>query len=69
MYVNGDGVPQDYVQAHKWSDLAAVNGYKDAAGIRDSVAAKMTSAQLAEAKKFAREWQPTGSEGVNSRER
>ena len=25
MYANGQGVPQDYVQAHKWFNLAAAS--------------------------------------------
>jgi TPR repeat protein len=31
MYYNGRGVPQDYVQAHMWWNLAAAVGHKDAA--------------------------------------
>jgi TPR repeat protein len=61
MYVNGYGVPQDYVQAYKWFNLAAANFTekqdRDAAvkGC-DYVAARMTPAQIVEAKKLAREW-------------
>jgi uncharacterized protein len=59
MYVNGHGVPQDYVLAHMWFNLAAATGIVDgAAADRDMVAAKMTSAQIAEAQKLAREWKP-----------
>ncbi len=57
MYVAGQGVPQDYVLAHKWLNLAAAqrsNFTKE----RDLVAAKMTPAQIAEAQKRAREWKP-----------
>jgi len=52
MYFDGNGVPQDYVQAHKWFDLAGSRLY------RDTLAAKMTPAQIAEAQKLAREWKP-----------
>ena len=31
MYVVGQDVPQDYVTAHMWFDLAAAGGYKDTA--------------------------------------
>ena len=60
-YAAGRGVPQDYVEAHKWHDLAAsgVTGdrQKEFAEARDALAKGMTSAQLAEAQKLAREWQ------------
>jgi hypothetical protein len=66
MYTNGQGVPQDYVQAHKWFNLAAANEPKKklrekAAKSRDWVSEKMTSEQIAEAQKLAREWKPTNS--------
>ncbi len=57
MYVAGQGVPQDYVLAHKWLNLAAAqrsNFTKE----RDLVSADMTPAQLAEAQRLAREWKP-----------
>ena len=64
MYNDGEGVPQDYVQAHKWVNLAAsgmnpgiedVSVYRSA---RDRLAKKMTTSQVAEAQRLAREWQP-----------
>jgi TPR repeat protein len=58
MYAHGEGVPQDYVLAHMWFNLAAAQGDQLAAGQRKSVAADMTPAQIAEAQKLAREWQP-----------
>ena len=63
MYGEGKGVPQDYVQAHKWYSLAIANVTDDKEGAiflknRDMLAAKMTPAQIAEARKLAREWQP-----------
>ncbi len=59
LYYMGQGVPQDYVRAHMWFNLAAAGGDKVAARHRDIVAAKMTPAQIAEAQKLAREWKPT----------
>ena len=60
LYYSGQGVPQDYVEAHKWRNLAASRAsaetrqqYGDA---RDEVAERMTSQQLADAQKLAREW-------------
>jgi TPR repeat protein len=63
MFATGEGVPQDYVQAHKWLNLAAarerVNELRNyAANSRDLVAKQMTPAQVAEAQKLAREWKP-----------
>ncbi len=63
MYAAGQGVPQDYVQAHMWSNLAISRylpgRHRDfAVKFRDTVAAKMTPAQIAEAQGLAREWKP-----------
>jgi len=58
MYVLGWGVTQDYVQAHMWYNLAAAQGQKDAGKWRDSLAEKMTPAQIAEAQTLARYWKP-----------
>ena len=65
MYEEGLGVPRDYVQAYKWWSLAASRFSASQSSRRDTViksrdalAAKMTSAQIAEAQKLAREWKP-----------
>ena len=58
-FADGKIVPQDYVQAHMWFNLAASRGHKFAVKDRDEVAAKMTPAQIAEAQRMAREWKPT----------
>jgi TPR repeat protein len=58
MYAQGQGVPLDYVQAHLWINRAAVQGYEEAAKIRDIVAQKMTSTQIATTQKLARKWKP-----------
>ncbi len=55
-YEYGLGVPQDYVLAHMWYNLAAIGGDKFGARARDAFAKRMTPAQLAKAKKMAREW-------------
>ena len=65
MYDYGRGVPQDYVQAHKWYNLAASNtsgeDREQAVKNRDLIAEKMTSEQIAEAQRLAREWKPKTS--------
>ncbi len=63
MYRNGEGVPQDYVQAHMWFNLAASRtspgeGRGKAVKNRDIIAKMMTPAQISEAQKLAREWKP-----------
>jgi len=61
MYQNGEGVPQDYLEAHKWVNLAAARAtgddQKQYAESRNGLAKLMTSAQVAEAQRRAREWQ------------
>ena len=58
MYDNGEDVSQDDVTAHMWFNLAAASGFSEAARNRDTLARQMTSAQIAEAQKLAREWKP-----------
>ena len=55
-YANGEGVPQDYVTAHMWINLAAATGNENAREAREIVAASMTREQIAEAQARAREW-------------
>ena len=57
-YDNGLGVPQDKVSAYTWLSLSAAQGRDGAAAFRDLIARRMTSAQIAEAQKRAREWKP-----------
>ena len=60
-YDNGLGVPQDKVRAYMWFNLSAAQGRDGAAAFRDLIARRMTSAQIAEAQKLAREWKPIRS--------
>jgi TPR repeat protein len=55
MYDNGEGVIQDYTRAHMWWNIAASQGHEEAMENRDKVAKEMTSLQIAEAQKLARE--------------
>ena len=61
-YANGEGLPQDYIQAHKWLNLAAPLSPGEVMDndrlLRDKLAEKMTASQVAEAQRLAREWQP-----------
>jgi len=55
-YDNGLSVPQDLVRAYMWFTLSAKQGKDGAAIFRDLIARRMTSAQIAEAQKLARDW-------------
>ncbi len=62
-------MPQDYVQAHMWFNLAAAGSPpgedRDKAAKNQGIIAElMTSAQIAEAQRLAREWQPRGQSGA-----
>jgi TPR repeat protein len=59
MYAEGEGVPQDYLQALMWFTLSAAQHHKDGMENRDKAAGLMTPAQIAEAQKLAREWKST----------
>lgn len=55
-YSVGRGVGRDMVAAHKWFNLAAARGNRDAARIRQEITAEMSSLEIAEAQRQAREW-------------
>lgn len=57
LYSTGHGVKQDYVTAHMWFNLAAINGVARAKVDRADLAQEMNEAQIAEAQRQAREWQ------------
>ena len=57
MYRNGEGVLPNDVRAHMWFNLSAVGGDAAAAQLRGLAAAEMTTQQIAEAQKLARECQ------------
>ena len=66
MYEYGRGVVQDFVQAHKWYNLAVSRFFASQRDLReksvrnrDRVAAQMIPADLAEAQRLAREWRPS----------
>ncbi len=57
-YYDGRGVPQDYVLAHMWIDIAAANADADKQKtyieVRELVAKQLTANQVADAKERAR---------------
>lgn len=55
-YSTGQGVSVDYVAAHKWFNLAAMRGSDLAKTWRAQISREMSSNQIAEAQRLAREW-------------
>ena len=56
MYTKGLGVPQDFVLAHKWFNIGAIEGNEDARKSRDNVEKIMTPQDVSEAQRLVREW-------------
>jgi uncharacterized protein len=56
IYSAGVGVPVDFVEAHKWFNIAAMQGHDGAAGLRREIAAQMSDAEIGSAQRAARDW-------------
>jgi TPR repeat protein len=56
MYSTGRSVPIDYVTAHKWFNLAAMQGNQDAVRLRREIAEQMSEVEIAAAQRAARAW-------------
>lgn len=63
LYIQGEGVQQNYLQAHKWLNVAAASGSSAAFEMRAVVADLMTPEQLAEAQALARQFFATAKPG------
>ena len=50
------GVEVDFIEAHKWFNLAALNGSSQAQECRADIAEDMTAREIAEAQREARAW-------------
>jgi TPR repeat protein len=55
-YSIGGPVPADKVAAHKWFNLAAARGNREAANYRRELAVEMSAHEIAVAQRAAREW-------------
>jgi uncharacterized protein len=64
----GLGVPEDYVEAYKWLNLAAAQGIEPAISLRDTLRPLLTSAQLAEAQRASTNWRSVEEELGSTRE-
>src|SRR5688500_3919420 len=51
-----DGIGVDLVEAHKWFNLAALNGSSAAQMCRAEISEEMTAREIAEAQRQARAW-------------
>jgi TPR repeat protein len=56
MYSIGRSVPVDLVSAHKWFNIAALRGNRDAIRLRREVADQMSEQDIAAAQRAARAW-------------
>ncbi|MBL4741133.1 MAG: sel1 repeat family protein [Sneathiella sp.] len=56
LFATGDGVPTDLITAHKWFNLAAMNGVIEARESRAEISHDMSTDEIAVAQKMAREW-------------
>ena len=56
VFSSGAGVPIDLVQAHKWFNIAAMRGHKDAAQLRREIAEQMSDSEIGCAQRAARDW-------------
>ena len=56
MYSVGRSVPIDFVSAHKWFNLAAMRGNRDATRLRREIADQMSEGEIAQAQRAARAW-------------
>jgi uncharacterized protein len=59
LYSTGQGVDMDYVEAHKWFNLAALRGVNEARDWRAEIAREMSMDDIAEAQRQARAWLAT----------
>lgn len=53
------GAQADLIEAHKWFNLAAVQGHEEAACCRADISDEMTAREIAEAQRRARQWLAT----------
>jgi TPR repeat protein len=56
MYSIGRSVPADFVTAHKWFNIAALRGNREAIRLRQEIAAQMSDSEIAAAQRAARAW-------------
>jgi TPR repeat protein len=58
-YAYGREVDPDRIAAHKWFNLAAARGNRDAVQCRQELSSEMKAEEIAAAQRAAREWMTT----------
>jgi len=61
------GVAVDLIEAHKWFNLAALNGCTRGQHCRAEISVEMTAREIAEAQRAARAWLATSGPGMGQR--
>jgi uncharacterized protein len=56
MYSVGRDMPIDLIAAHKWFNLAAMKGNREAIRLRREIADQMSDGEIAAAQRAARDW-------------
>lgn len=66
-YIQGRGVPQNFVHAYSWFSIAAASGHPPAIASRDAVAGLMSATQLEQGQALAMEYfeKITGNSGLD----
>jgi uncharacterized protein len=67
MYSTGRSVPADFVTAHKWFNIAAMRGNREAVQHRREIAAELSEAEIAAAQRAARDWLQTRGRATEHR--
>jgi len=56
LHASGREAPVDLVAAHRWLNIAASRGHREAALMRREIAEQMTDAEIGMAQRSARDW-------------
>jgi len=56
IYSAGAGVAVDFIEAHKWFNIAAMRGHGEAARLRREIAEQMSDTEIGDAQRAARAW-------------
>ena len=59
MYIQGQAVKRDLVEAYTWLDLAVKQDSREALKTRGLITKQLTPDEIAEAEKRALDWKPT----------
>lgn len=62
MYATGRSGTTDLVAAHKWFNIAAMRGNREAVRYRREIAAEMSESEIAAAQRAARDWLRAGGD-------